>query len=103
MKAYWIAHVDVTDPQQYSEYTQRAPAAFELFGGRFLARGGRSEARGGRSEALEGRDTPQRTVIIEFESYEKAVACYRSPEYQHAMSHRQGASKAEIVIVEGQF
>lgn len=96
MKAYWIAHVDVTDPQQYSEYTQRAPAAFEPFGGRFLARGGRSEA-------LEGRDTPQRTVIIEFESYEKAVACYRSPEYQHAMSHRQGASKAEIVIVEGQF
>ncbi|MEQ4255653.1 DUF1330 domain-containing protein [Pseudomonas syringae] len=96
MKAYWIAHVDVTDPQQYSEYTQRARAAFELFGGRFLARGGRSEA-------LEGRDTPQRTVIIEFESYEKAVACYRSPEYQHAMSHRQGASKAEIVIVEGQF
>ncbi|RMN67011.1 hypothetical protein ALQ54_02231 [Pseudomonas syringae] len=96
MKAYWIAHVDVTDSQQYSEYTQRAPAAFELFGGRFLARGGRSEA-------LEGRDTPQRTVIIEFESYEKAVSCYRSPEYQHAMSHRQGASKAEIVIVEGQF
>ncbi|MCF8983355.1 DUF1330 domain-containing protein [Pseudomonas syringae] len=96
MKAYWIAHVDVTDLQQYSEYTQRAPAAFELFGGRFLARGGRSEA-------LEGRDTPQRTVIIEFESYEKALACYRSPEYQHAMSHRQGASRAEIVIVEGQF
>ncbi len=96
MKAYWIAHVDVTDPQQYREYTQRAPAAFELFGGRFLARGGRSEA-------LEGRDTPQRTVIIEFESYEKAVACYRSTEYQHAMSHRQGASEAEIVIVEGQF
>ncbi|MBC3953895.1 MULTISPECIES: DUF1330 domain-containing protein [Pseudomonas] len=94
MKAYWIAHVDVTDPQQYSEYTQRAPAAFALFGGKFMARGGRSEA-------LEGRATPQRTVVIEFESYEQAIACYRSPEYQDAMSHRQGASSAEIVIVEG--
>ena len=94
MKAYWIAHVDVTDPQQYSEYTQRAPEAFKLFGGKFIARGGRSEA-------LEGRATPQRTVVIEFESYEQAVACYRSPEYQEAMSHRKGASKAEIVIVEG--
>ncbi|QVI83678.1 DUF1330 domain-containing protein [Pseudomonas viridiflava] len=94
MKAYWIAHVDVTDSQQYSEYTQRAPAAFALFGGKFMARGGRSEA-------LEGRATPQRTVVIEFESYEQAVACYRSPEYQEAMSHRKGASKAEIVIVEG--
>jgi uncharacterized protein (DUF1330 family) len=38
MKAYWIAHVDVTDPDQYSHYTQRAPAAFALFGGRMLAR-----------------------------------------------------------------
>ncbi|MEE4677458.1 DUF1330 domain-containing protein [Pseudomonas alliivorans] len=94
MKAYWIAQVDVTDPQQYSEYTQRAPAAFALFGGKFMARGGRSEA-------LEGRTTPQRTVVIEFESYEQAIACYRSPEYQEAMSHRKGASKAEIVIVEG--
>ncbi|MEE4996710.1 DUF1330 domain-containing protein [Pseudomonas alliivorans] len=94
MKAYWIAQVDVTDPQQYSEYTQRAPAAFALFGGKFMARGGRSEA-------LEGRAPPQRTVVIEFESYEQAIACYRSPEYQEAMSHRKGASKADIVIVEG--
>lgn len=94
MKAYWIAHVDVTDPQQYSEYTQRAPEAFKLFGGKFMARGGRSEA-------IEGRETPQRTVVIEFESFEQALACYNSPQYQEAMSHRQGVAKAEIVIVEG--
>ncbi|CAM3083929.1 hypothetical protein BZK31_00915 [Pseudomonas floridensis] len=94
MSAYWIAQVDVTDPQQYSEYTQRAPAAFELFGGKFLARGGRCEA-------LEGRAAAQRTVVIEFESYAQAIACYQSPEYQNAMSHRQGASRADIVIVEG--
>ncbi len=29
MKAYWIAHVDVTNPEQYQQYTQRAPAAFK--------------------------------------------------------------------------
>ena len=68
MKAYWIAHVDVTDPEQYQQYTQRAPAAFKAFGGRFLARGGRSEA-------MEGRPTPQRSVVIEFDSYEQAGAC----------------------------
>ncbi|MGB8973490.1 MAG: DUF1330 domain-containing protein, partial [Pseudomonas capeferrum] len=68
MKAYWIAHVDVTDPGQYQQYTQRAPAAFAAFGGRFLARGGRSEA-------MEGRQTPQRSVDNEFESYEQALAC----------------------------
>ena len=94
MKAYWIAHVDVTDPEQYQQYTQRAPAAFEAFGGRFLARGGRSEA-------LEGRTTPQRSVVIEFESYERALACYRSDEYQQACAFRQGVARAEVIIVEG--
>ncbi|MFP5425260.1 MAG: DUF1330 domain-containing protein [Gammaproteobacteria bacterium] len=94
MKAYWIAHVDVTDLEQYQQYTQRAPAAFKAYGGRFLARGGRSEA-------LEGRPTPQRSVVIEFESYEQALACYRSAEYQQACCHRQGVATAEVIIVEG--
>ena len=94
MKAYWIAHVDVTDPEQYQQYIQRAPAAFKAFGGRFLARGGRSEA-------MEGRATPQRSVVIEFDSYAQAVACYRSALYQEACSHRQGVAKAEVIIVEG--
>jgi len=94
MKAYWIAHVDISDLVQYQQYTQRAPAAFKAYGGKFLARGGRSEA-------LEGRPTPQRSVVIEFDSYEQALACYRSAEYQDACSHRQGVAKAEVIIVEG--
>lgn len=84
----------MTDPEQYQQYTQRAPAAFKAYGGRFLARGGRSEA-------LEGRPTPQRSVVIEFESYEQALACYRSAEYQQACSHRQGVATAQVIIVEG--
>ena len=94
MKAYWIAHVDVTNPEQYQRYTQRAPAAFAAFGGKLLARGGRSEA-------MEGRATPQRSVVIEFESYDQAVACYRSEQYQEACKHRHGVAKAEVIIVEG--
>ncbi|KIH83222.1 DUF1330 domain-containing protein [Pseudomonas batumici] len=94
MKAYWIAHVDVTDPEQYTEYTRRAPAVFARYGGRLLARGGRAEA-------LEGRATPQRNVVIEFDSYDQALACYRSAEYQEARGHREGAAQAEVIIVEG--
>jgi uncharacterized protein (DUF1330 family) len=94
MKAYWIAHVDVTDPDQYTQYTRRAPAAFALYGGRILARGGRSEA-------MEGRPTPQRSVVIEFDSYEQALACYHSEQYQEAKRHRAGAALAQVIIVEG--
>jgi uncharacterized protein (DUF1330 family) len=94
MKAYWIAHVDVSDPDQYSQYTQRAPAAFALYGARMLARGGRSEA-------MEGRATPQRSVVIEFDSFEQALACYHCEEYQQAKKHREGVARAEVIIVEG--
>ncbi|MNZ14080.1 hypothetical protein D3C78_309960 [compost metagenome] len=84
----------MTDPERYSEYTRRAPAAFAKYGGRMLARGGRSQA-------MEGRATPQRSVVIEFDSYEQALTCYRSVEYQEACSYRQGVAQAEVIIVEG--
>ncbi|WP_434589466.1 DUF1330 domain-containing protein [Pseudomonas sp. R4-83] len=93
MKAYWIAHVDIADAEHYSQYTQRTPQAIAAFGGVFLVRGGRSEA-------MEGRETPQRTVVIEFESYEQAVACYRSAAYQEARRYREDWARAEIIIVE---
>lgn len=94
MKAYWIAQVTVTDPEQYTGYTQSAPAAFAKYGGRFLARAGRFEG-------MEGRAARPRNVIIEFDSYEQAVACYQSQEYQLAKAKREGAGEADIVIVEG--
>ncbi|MEZ5773173.1 MAG: DUF1330 domain-containing protein [Hyphomicrobiaceae bacterium] len=92
-KAYWIARVTVTDPDRYKGYADLAPEAFRKFGARILARGGRAEQ-------MEGEGRP-RNVVIEFDSYEAAVACYNSPEYQHARQKRQGAGTAEIVIVEG--
>ncbi|WP_152986788.1 DUF1330 domain-containing protein, partial [Pseudovibrio sp. POLY-S9] len=42
-KAYWIAHVTVTDADAYTNYTHAAPAAFQKYGARFLARGGKTE------------------------------------------------------------
>jgi uncharacterized protein (DUF1330 family) len=58
-------------------------------------------ARGGRCEGLEGGPAAQRNVVIEFDSYEQALACYRSDEYQEAKRHREGVARAQIVIVEG--
>lgn len=94
MKGYWIAHVTVTDPDQYKTYADAAPEAFKKFNARILARGGRCEQ-------LEG-DGHARNVVIEFPSYADALACYNSPEYQSARAHRENAGIAQIVIVEGQ-
>ncbi|KAA0011914.1 DUF1330 domain-containing protein [Billgrantia pellis] len=93
-KGYWIANVTITDPQAYAAYQALAPEAFARFGASFLARGGQCTA-------MEGRDTPQRSVIIEFPSYQQALDCYHSEEYQKARSAREGAAKVEITIVTG--
>ncbi|TGS35531.1 DUF1330 domain-containing protein, partial [Mesorhizobium sp. M1D.F.Ca.ET.184.01.1.1] len=42
-----------------------------------------------------------RHVVVEFDSYDTAVACYQSPEYQEASKYRLAASTGHFVIVEG--
>ena len=93
MPAYWIAHVEVTDPERYGEYARRATGAIEAHGGRFLARGGGYKQ-------LEGNDRA-RNVVVEFPDLATAEACYNSPAYQEALSHARGASVRDLVIVEG--
>ena len=92
-KGYWIAHVDVSDPEAYKRYVAANAAAFRKFGGRFLVRGGPGETMEGRMRA--------RTVIIEFNDYATALACYRSPEYAEALALRKGASIGDLKVVEG--
>jgi uncharacterized protein (DUF1330 family) len=92
-KGYWIARVTVNDADSYPQYVRTAMPAFQKYGARFLARGGRHEA-------MEG-DARARNVIIEFESFERAIACYRSPEYQAAAAIRQRCADGDIVVVEG--
>lgn len=92
-KGYWIAHVTVTNPEQYKVY---ATAASEVF----RKRGATILARGGACQHMEGTAHP-RNVVIEFPSLQAAIECYNSPEYQAAKKHREGAGIAEVVMVEG--
>lgn len=94
-KAYIVAQIDVTNAQQYAEYTKLSPSIIDKFGGRFLARGGRSKT-------LEGAAAPGRVVVIEFPSVERAQAFYDSPEYTAARKVRAGAANVQFVLVEGQ-
>jgi uncharacterized protein (DUF1330 family) len=92
-KAYWIAHVTVTNPDQYKHYASDAPIAFKKYGATILARGGTHQQ-------MEGGGRP-RNVVIEFPSLQLALDCYNSAEYQAARAKRVGAGEADIVIVEG--
>lgn len=93
-KAYFLVQSDVTNPAQYAEYAKLTPAVVEKFGGKFLTRGGQSAT-------LEGRPAPARVVVIEFPSYDRAQAFYKSAEYQTVKKMRDGAATLQVVIVEG--
>ena len=92
-KGYWVAFVDVTDPEGYKAYIAENAVAFHKYGARFLVRGGKSEAPEGSPRA--------RVVVIEFPSFQAAHDCYNSPEYARAMALRQGRSVMDLAIVEG--
>jgi len=92
-KAYWIAHVDVQDPDVYARYRVANAAPFARFGARFIVRGAPQQVMEGQARA--------RTVVIEFPNLEAATACFQSPEYQAAKAIRDPVSTADMVIVEG--
>jgi uncharacterized protein (DUF1330 family) len=93
-KGYWVALVDVKNMDGYRNgYVAGLADVFRKFGGRYLTRGGATET-------VEGR-TRSRIVVIEFPSYEQAMACYKSPEYAKLIPLRQANAEADLIVTEG--
>jgi uncharacterized protein (DUF1330 family) len=92
-KGYWVARVDVRDTESYKDYAASNGVAFAKFGGRFLVRAGTFETMAGASRA--------RNVVIEFPSYETALECWHSPEYQAAKAKQRGGAEMDVIVIEG--
>jgi uncharacterized protein (DUF1330 family) len=85
--------VDVHNAEAYKNYVAANGAAFAKYGGRFLVRGGPFQAVAGTSR--------QRNVVIEFPSYQAALDCWNSPEYQAARAKQEGGAEIDLAVVEG--
>jgi uncharacterized protein (DUF1330 family) len=91
--AYWInTFRSVSDPAKLAVYIELAGPAMRASGGRFLARG--LPAAAFESGAIE------RTVIIEFDSVDQAVAAYNSPAYQEALRALGDGAVRDLRIIE---
>ena len=82
MNAYWIARCHVTDVDQFSKYAEIAGPIINRQGGRFLA-------------------IYERTVLVEFSSFQTALSCYESDEYQDALKFVKISAERHVVIIEG--
>jgi uncharacterized protein (DUF1330 family) len=92
-KGYWIVHVDVVDQEQFKAYMAANVEPLKKYGARFLVRAGRFETPEGKSRS--------RNTVVEFPTYEAALACWRSPEYQRSIKIREPVSTIDLVIIEG--
>ena len=92
-KGYWIGRVDVSNDEGYKPYAAANPPIFKKYGGRYVVRGGKFESKEGTARS--------RNVVMEFPSYQAALDCYNSPEYQANIKIRQTAAVAEIIVIEG--
>lgn len=94
MKAYVIVEVSITDQIIYEEYKKLTPAAIAAFEGKFIVRGGRTET-------LEGDWQPERMVVVEFPSVDKARAWWHSDQYAKARAIRQHSAHTKMLLIEG--
>jgi uncharacterized protein (DUF1330 family) len=92
-KGYWIVRVDNTNPEQYQRYVAANAEPLRKYGARFLVRGGRSESVEGTARS--------RNAVVEFPSYQAALDCWNSPEYQAAIKIRAPIATMELLVIEG--
>lgn len=94
-KGYWVvAYRSVSDPAALAEYAKLALPAIEANGGKVLVRA---------ADTVEPMEAglKQRTVVIEFESFEKAKAAYQQPNYKAALNALGTGAERDFRIVEG--
>ena len=93
-KGYWVSVYRTTsDPERLAAYDKLAGPAVRAAGGRLLSRGGRVVAH-------EAGDT-QRVILIEFDSFEQAVAARESDAYQEALVALSNGVERDFRIIEG--
>ena len=92
-KGYWVVRANIHNQDEYSKYVVKASEIVKKNSGTFLVRGGKQteyETKG-----------YKRTVIVEFDSYQHAIDCYNSEEYQSALKHVENSANRIFTVVEG--
>ena len=94
MPAYVIVDVKINNHEDYEEYKKLTPASITAYDGKFIVRGGKTET-------LEGDWDPERIVVLEFPTVERAKAWWASEMYAPAKQIRQRTASTQMIVVEG--
>ena len=92
-KGYWVVRAHIDNLEEYSKYIDIASSIIENHNGRFLIRGGK--------QTEFEKEGFERTVVVEFNSYDDAIECYKSNEYQSALKYVKNSALRLVSVVEG--
>ena len=94
MKGYWVAlYKKIDSAENLKKYSSIVTPIIKKFGGKPLVRGGKYKR-------LEGENF-LRTVIWEFPSYDVAIECHESKEYQEGWSLAKDTTERNLQIIQG--
>ncbi|MEM9038127.1 MAG: DUF1330 domain-containing protein [Actinomycetota bacterium] len=97
MSAYLIVNYDIDDAEAYGQYQQGAGPALKVG----------SECKvlvlDPASTQVEGEGAGHQTVVLEFDSMEKAKEIYESGEYQAVLPTRLGATSKHFALLVNGF
>ena len=94
MPVYMIAESKTRDAEAYAQYQALVPEIISRYRGRYIVRGGQVTP-------LRGGWSPERIIILEFDSEEDLGRCFSSPEYQKIAPLHEAGGEFRSVIVEG--
>ncbi|MGR7995940.1 DUF1330 domain-containing protein [Xanthobacter sp. ZOL 2024] len=92
-KGYWFVNVDVVDPVEFITYAEANIRFLREQGAHFLVAGGDFDHHEGIKR--------HRNVLVEWPSYEAALAAYQLPEYQKVVRLRRDSAITDLAVVEG--
>ena len=94
MSAYVIVEVTIHNQEEYEEYKKLTPVSIAAYDGRFVVRGAKTES-------LEGDWNPERIVVLQFPTIERAKEWYHSKEYAAAKNIRHQNATSKMLLVQG--
>ena len=93
MKGYWIVRCIYHNQEAFELYAEAVTDIVKKNDGRFLVRGG--------NQVNKENAKLERTVLVEFPTYQVAQSVYDGEEYQNAIKHIKDCSFRDFVISEG--
>lgn len=94
MNGYLILDLSINDFGVFKEYIEKIPDFIHKHGGRYIVQGVVPET-------MEGNWSPERVVVLEFPSTDKAKEFLNDPEAQSLFSVRHKSTTSKLILAEG--